>query len=176
MNPNIAPTYIAKSPRKTGLLIFGVTTLVVGLGFIVKYLVELDRKEAGYPDVGESKMDVISRTMFNPNSDAPKRTEPLKGQIAGLLAGLTDGTINATNADAYEQAMENVGGIAVNVGCNKKFKKQQEIDEFNPSSNLDKCGKAVWEFQEYLDMNPNGRYDTQTLIKHKAWLSSSNQG
>lgn len=176
MNPNLASTYVAESPKRTGLLIFGVTTLVVGLAFVVKYLVEKDRKDAGYPDMGESKMDVISRTIFTPNSDRPQRTEPMQGQIAGLLEGLFDGSINPDNAEAYAEALQNASTIAVNVGCNPKYNKQQEIDEFNPSSNINKCGKAVYEFQEYLDMTPNGRYDTQTLIKHKAWLSSSNQG
>ena len=115
MNPNLASTYVAESPNERDL-IFGVTTLVVGLAFVVKYLVEKDRKDAGYPDMGQSKMDVISRTIFTPNPDRPQRTEPMQGQIAGLLEGLADGSINANNAEAYAQALQNASAIAVNVG------------------------------------------------------------
>jgi len=176
MNPNLASPYITESPKRTGLLIFAVSTLVIGAGMVVLYLVRNSRRDAGYPEADESQFKVISRTMFIPNPDAPKRTEPLTGEIAGLLGGLFDGSVNASNQGDYAEALENIGRISANVGCNQKFNKQQDVDEFNPSVNINKCGKGVWEFQDYLGMIPNGRYDTQTLIKHKAWLSSVNQG
>ena len=155
MNPNLASTYVAQSPKRTGLLIFGVTTLVVGLAFVVKYLVEKDRKDAGYPDIGEDTLSV-----YQPNATS----------IGSLLDELT--------AFGQSQQSPSVAQIPENIGCNQKWNKLQEVDKFNPSNNINKCGLGVYEFKDMLiEMGylteADGRYGTKTLLAHKQWLTTS---
>lgn len=173
MNDNLVSYEVAESPKKTTGVIVGVTLVVLGIGAVVLYFVRESAK-ADKPFSNQAERDLI------------RQVEQENGNISTLLDKLSNFGLNKGQSTSSSTASTSSGGTSTasitdlpeNIGCNQKFKKLQDVDEDNPSSNLNKCGLGVYEFQDMLsyfgyDTKRDGRYGTATLLAHKKWLAAS---
>lgn len=158
MESQILTDQTLQSPRKTGGVLLAVTLITLGSAALILYLVKESRKK----DEEELKQLL--------SGEPVSVYQPEATTIGGLLQELTNfGNSGGSSAQS----------VPDDIGCNQKFNKLQDVDEFNPSTNINKCGLGVYEFQEMLtefgySTGADGRYGTSTLKAHKNWLQASN--
>lgn len=146
------------SPRKTGGLIAGITLVTLGIAALILYLVKQSRK---------ADEEALRKLM---EGEPVEVYQPEATTIGGLLDELFQ----------FGRGQEGTSQSPVvpkEIGCNQKWNKLQDVDEFNPSANFNKCGEGVFEFQEMLKesgyaTSANGRYDNSTFQAHKQWVAA----
>jgi hypothetical protein len=164
MENQILTDQTLQSPRKTGGVLLAVTLITLGSAALILYLVKESRKK------DEQELKELL------NGEPVSVYQPESTTIGGLLQELTNfGNSGGSSAQSVPDDI----AIKPTIGCNQKWNKLQAVDEFNPSSNINKCGFLVYEFQEMLtefgySTGADGRYGTSTLKAHKNWLQASN--
>ena len=161
MQHELATYQTYASPRKTGGLIAGISLVTLGIGALVLYLVKQSRK---------ADEEALKELM---------RGEPVQvyQTEATTIGGLLDELFQ------FGRGTEGISQsplIPKEIGCNKKWNKLEDVDEFNPSANFNKCGQGVFEFQEMLNesgyfTSVNGKYDNSTFQAHKQWVATFNE-
>jgi hypothetical protein len=174
MNPNLASTYVTQSPKRTGMLIFAVSVIVLGGGLVIKYLVDKSREAEGYPPApsGDVKALLDKLGSFGQVASTPTSSSSTQGSGTMIAPIVTE--------------------VPDDVGCNSNYKKRADVNEVPDGitaenmamlltqENLNKCGIGVYEFQTYvrettgINMPIDGQYGSKTREAHKKWLKQMN--
>ena len=179
MNPNLVTPQVAQSPKKTGMTIFAVSTIIIGGGLLVKYLVDKSREEAGYPpskEAGfmsrlfpkrtpqttqtqqglteEQKYSMLldrATAFWNQPSGTTYTPSATSGSTAGAGASTTSTSSSASSAPAAQDFSK--------IGCNSTFSRNKPVEMVTGDNvfninfyvrNVNKCGPAVYAFQQEL--------------------------